>query len=166
MLIKIATTPSQIAWCQEQITREHYLHAPVDVRSRPLVYMVYIGGAGVGCLIYNRTESTRCYQGGLTYGSLDDVRESRAMYSRWEILTEPPIAEPGGCRTKGDGTMYKVGEIFKEPEEEEFDDLKEAKGHAKILSWGDCVVAIWKKGTDMPICLIIGDEEYWKEEDQ
>lgn len=87
MLIKIATTPSQIAWCQEQITREHYLHAPVDVRSRPLVYMVYIGGAGIGCLIYNRTESTRCYQGSLTYGSMADVQAGRACYSRWEILS-------------------------------------------------------------------------------
>jgi len=59
--------------------------------------------------------------------------------------------------------MYYVGEIFKK-DPEEFDDLQEAKGHAMILSWGDCVVAIWEEDQNMPICLIIGSEEYYRKE--
>lgn len=57
--------------------------------------------------------------------------------------------------------MYYVGEIFKK-DPEEFNDLKEAKGHAMILSWGDCVVAIWEDTEKMPICLILGSEAYYR----
>jgi hypothetical protein len=72
---------------QEAVTAHHYLHAPVDPRCSPAAYLVTLADEKVvGCLIFGRPESTRCYQGGLTYGSLADVAAGRAQYSRWEIL--------------------------------------------------------------------------------
>lgn len=58
-----------VGWAQEVVTREHYLHAPVDVRCRPLVYLLryhYSYGAHaaagprcVGIFIVGRPEATR-----------------------------------------------------------------------------------------------------------
>lgn len=45
-----------------------------------------VGSLFSGCLIFGRTESTRCYSGDLTYGSVADIASGRARYSRWEIL--------------------------------------------------------------------------------
>jgi hypothetical protein len=36
--------------------------------------------------MFGRPEATRCYVGGLTYGSGDDVRAGRAQFDRWELL--------------------------------------------------------------------------------
>lgn len=75
-------------WSQHQVTEHHYLHAPVDARCSPLAYLVEIDGVDfpVGCLIVGRPESTRCYDGALTYGSLRDKLTGRCRYSRWEVL--------------------------------------------------------------------------------
>lgn len=78
-------------WAQRQVAAHHYLHAPVDPRSRPLVYIVelhhpQILPQRVGCLIFGRPESSRCYQGALTYGSQADVAAGRAQFDRWCIL--------------------------------------------------------------------------------
>jgi len=100
-----------VAWAQGIITREHYLHAPVDPRSRPLIYLVryhYWHGAGaaagprvVGILMFGRPEATRCYTGALTYGSQADVSAGRAQYDRWEVLNLArvwfsPVVQAGG----------------------------------------------------------------------
>lgn len=74
------------AWCQQQVAQHHYLRSPVDARSRPFAYRVTLDGAPVGCLIFGRPESTRCYDGALTYGSQGDVASGRARFDRWEIL--------------------------------------------------------------------------------
>lgn len=73
-------------WAQRQVIEHHYLHAPVDPRSRPLVYLVMVDGRLSGCLIFGRPESTRCYRGELTYGSQADVAQGRAQFDRWEVL--------------------------------------------------------------------------------
>jgi hypothetical protein len=101
-----------LAWAQEMVTKHHYLHAPVDVRSRPLAYLVqyhYWWGAGaaagprtIGILIFGRPEATRCYQGKLTYGSGADVASGRARFDRWEVLNLArvwfaPVVQPGGA---------------------------------------------------------------------
>jgi len=92
-------------WAQRQVTEHHYLRAPVDPRSRPFIYIVRLEGWKVGCLIFGRPESTRCYQGDLTYGSLADVTAGRAQFDRWEGLNLArvwlsPIVQDGGqwCR--------------------------------------------------------------------
>jgi hypothetical protein len=86
-MITLTLANHQYRWAQEKIIAHHYLHQPVSPRSRPLTYLVCLDGQPVGCLIFNRTEATRCFQGGLTYGSLEDVKTGRALYSRWEVLS-------------------------------------------------------------------------------
>lgn len=93
--------PADLRWAQRQVTAHHYLRAPVDVRSRPLAYLVHCGGACVGCLIFGRPEATRCYDGALTYGSQADVAAGRAEFDRWEVLNLSrvwldPIVQRGG----------------------------------------------------------------------
>lgn len=73
-------------WAKQRLIEGHYLHTPPDPRTRAFCYIVRLGGLPVGCLWFGRPESTRCYQGGLTYGSLDDVQTGRASYDRWEVL--------------------------------------------------------------------------------
>jgi hypothetical protein len=85
-----------LRWAQRMVTEYHYLHAPVDMRGRPLCYLLHhqaswgadaaAGPRCVGIVMASRPEATRCYQGGLTYGGLDDVRAGRARYDRWEVL--------------------------------------------------------------------------------
>ena len=90
------------AWAQEQVQQHHYLRRRVDPRTRPLAYIAHLEGQRVGCLIFGRPESTRCYQGDLTYGSLDDVARGRAQYSRWEVINLArvwlsPVVQRGGA---------------------------------------------------------------------
>ncbi|KPV46424.1 hypothetical protein SE17_43330, partial [Kouleothrix aurantiaca] len=83
-----------------------YLHTPVDSRCSPFAYLIELerDPAGpVGCLIFGRPEATRCYDGGLTYGSLADVERGRAQYDRWEVLNLArvyllPSVQAGGKR--------------------------------------------------------------------
>lgn len=75
-----------LATAQQAIQAHHYLHAPVDVRCRPLAYCVQYRTTIVGYLIFGRPEATRCYDGGLTYGSLSDVWTCKVAYDRWEVL--------------------------------------------------------------------------------
>lgn len=91
-------------WAQRQVARHHYLHKQVDPRSRPFIYLVRLGAHNdpvIGCLIFGRPESTRCYQGGLTYGSYDEVQAGCCQFDRWEILNLArvwldPSVQPGG----------------------------------------------------------------------
>jgi hypothetical protein len=95
-----------VGWAQHQVAAHHYLHAPVDPRCRPLVYIVelrhpQILPQRIGCLIFGRTQSTECFQGKLTYGSLADVRSGRAQFDRWEVLNLArvwlsPLVQDGG----------------------------------------------------------------------
>jgi hypothetical protein len=76
---------------QQIVTEHHYLHRPVDPRCRPMAYLVEHHAAPAesrvaALLMFGRPESTRCYDGVLTYGSIDDVRTGRAQFSRWEVL--------------------------------------------------------------------------------
>lgn len=73
--------------CAGAITRFHYLRTFPDPRCMPLVYSVRLWGEWIGTLVYGRTESNRCYQGGLTYGGREDVKSGRAQYDRWEIVS-------------------------------------------------------------------------------
>lgn len=77
-----------LAWSQQAVTAAHYLRKPVDQRSRPLAYLVRGDWTDLplGCLIFGRPEATRCYDGGLTYGSQHDVQTERAAYDRWSVL--------------------------------------------------------------------------------
>lgn len=78
-----------LTWAQAQVSAHHYLHTPVDSRCAPFAYLVELEHgptSPVGCLIFGRPEATRCYDGGLTYGSLNDVQAGRAQYDRWEVL--------------------------------------------------------------------------------
>lgn len=84
-------TPNQQKEAQAVVTEHHYLHRPVDVRCSLLTYQVVLDSETkpaqcIGYLMFGRTESTRCFDGGLTYGGLDDISSGRAQYSRWEIL--------------------------------------------------------------------------------
>jgi hypothetical protein len=94
-----------IEWglCSGMIARFHYLGTFPDPRCMPLVYSVRLRGEWIGTLVYGRTESNRCYQGGLTYGSSEDVRMGKARFDRWEILSLArawlnPVFQSGGSR--------------------------------------------------------------------
>lgn len=101
-------------WAQLQVVRYHYLHKQVDPRSRPLAYLARLGQHNdpvIGCLIFGRPESTRCYRGGLTYGSFDEVRAGCCTFDRWEILNLArvwldPIVQRGGALY---GPLYLPG---------------------------------------------------------
>lgn len=77
---------AQLCWAQRTVATHHYLHTPVDVRCQPLAYVLALDYAPLGCLIFGRPEATRCYAGGLTYGSQADVAAGRAQFDRWEVL--------------------------------------------------------------------------------
>lgn len=90
-----------LALAQRLVAAHHYLRAPVDPRCRTLAYAVYLGDRHVGCLIVGRPEATRCYRGGLTYGSQTDVQAGRAQFDRWCVLNLArvwldPLVQPGG----------------------------------------------------------------------
>ena len=94
---------SERRWANEQVCAHHYLHKPVDTRCSTLTYIVMLDGDRVGCIIYGRPESTACYQGGLTYGNLNDVSVGRARFSRWELINLArmwldPVIQRGGSR--------------------------------------------------------------------
>ena len=111
LTLELATNRVALAWTQGMVTKYHYLRTPVDARCSPVAYCVdyhYSWGAGaaagprtVGILIFGRMEATRCYNGKLTYGDLDDVAAGRARYSRWEVLNLARVwfhdcTQPGG----------------------------------------------------------------------
>lgn len=85
MLLTLATS-DDLRWAQRMVTKYHYLHAPVDSRCSVLAYVARLGEDRVGTLLFGRPEATRCYRGGLTYGSLADVASGRAQYSYWSVL--------------------------------------------------------------------------------
>lgn len=102
MIRLIPTDDRGLDRAQRDVAAHHYLRRPVDARCSPLAYLVELAsGAGAGWLIVGRPESTRCYDGLLTYGSLQDVRTGRAQYDRWEVLNLArawlvPAVQPGG----------------------------------------------------------------------
>jgi hypothetical protein len=85
--LKPAIDAESREWAAQMVIENHYLHTRPDPRTRPLCYLVEINDVyPVGCLWFGRPESTRCYVGGLTYGSLADVQAGRAAHDRWEVL--------------------------------------------------------------------------------
>lgn len=87
-------------WAQKMVTDHHYLHAPVDVRTMPEGYAVWIDEwrEPVGVLLFGRPEATRCYP---WYGGLPDVAAGRAEVTRWQVLNLSrvwldSIVQPGG----------------------------------------------------------------------
>lgn len=106
-----------LAWAQAQVQVHHYLHAPVDSRCSPLAYIVRLGDEPVGCLIFGRPEATRCYEGGLTYGSRSDVTTGRAMYDRWEIINLArvwlsPIIQRSGVSYVPNAATWAIGQAL------------------------------------------------------
>jgi hypothetical protein len=93
---------ASLAWAQSQWAAHHYLRAPIDARCSVLAYVVTLDTMRIGALGFGRPESTRCYSGGLTYGSLDDVARGRAQHSRWEVINLArvwfsPVVQAGGA---------------------------------------------------------------------
>jgi hypothetical protein len=70
-------------WAQEQVIAHHYLHTSVDVRCRPLTYLLTLFGRRVGCLIFGRPEATKVSG---WYGSVEDVLSGACPLSRWQVL--------------------------------------------------------------------------------
>lgn len=94
-------------WARASLVASHYLHTAPDPRTRSIYYAVTIGPHIVGCMSFGRPESTRCYEGGLTYGSQEDVEKKRAQFDRWEILNLSrvwflPSVQPGGAQHRQD----------------------------------------------------------------
>jgi hypothetical protein len=83
-----------------------------------LAYVVMNAGLPVGCLMFGRPESTRCYSGGLRYGSVQDVAMGRAQYTRWEVLNLArvwldPIVQRGGERYVPNAATQAIGMALK-----------------------------------------------------
>jgi hypothetical protein len=115
MLSLHRATPSELAWAQAQVQAHHYLHTPVDSRCSPLAYVARLGTSLVGCLIFGRPEATRCYSGGLTYGSYEDVQQGRCQFDRWEVINlarvwlDPAIQRDGlGYVPRAASTLIKA----------------------------------------------------------
>jgi hypothetical protein len=88
-------------WAQQQVMAHHYLHHPVDVRCRPLAYLVQRNGHALGCLIFGRPEATRVTG---WYGSVEDVTAGRCPLTRWQILNLARVwLDP---RLQKDGTDF------------------------------------------------------------
>ncbi|KPV55024.1 hypothetical protein SE17_00015 [Kouleothrix aurantiaca] len=112
-------TDAEKGWAQTQVTAHHYLHRPVDSRCSILTYVVVAEEQLVGCVMFGRPESTRCYTGRLTYGSVADVRSGRAQYSRWEIINLArlwlaPSIQTGGARYIPNAATHAIGLALKQ----------------------------------------------------
>jgi len=119
--LELASVGWQI-WAQRQWTEHHYLHAPIDDRCSVLAYVVRLDdhpdAPHVGALGFGRPESTRCYQGALTYGSVDDQRIGRCQYSRWEVINLArvwlsPSIQRGGKWYVPNAATYAIGEALR-----------------------------------------------------
>lgn len=118
MLSLTLAGPAEFALAQRMVAERHYLHTPVDSRTSPLAYIVRMQSDAVGCLIFGRPESTRCYSGSLTYGSLDDIAAGRAHYSRWEIINLAriwldPSIQRGGAHYIPNAATYSVAQALR-----------------------------------------------------
>jgi hypothetical protein len=51
---------SDLSWAQSTVSQHHYLHAPVDPRARPMVYVVRHAGRRVGLVMLGIPHATRC----------------------------------------------------------------------------------------------------------
>lgn len=89
-----------LRWAQEQVTAHHYLHHSVDVRCRPLAYLVQWNEQPLGCLIFGRPEATRVTG---WYGSVEEVTAGRCPLTRWQVLNlarvwlHPDLQAGGRC---------------------------------------------------------------------
>lgn len=104
-----------LAWAQAQVSARHYLRSPVDSRCSVLGYVLMADGERVGCLLFGRPESTRCYQGDLTYGSQADVTSGRARFDRWEIVNLARVWLDPSCAEWGHGWLatWAIGQALK-----------------------------------------------------
>jgi hypothetical protein len=90
-----------LAWAQEQVTRHHYLHRPVDVRCSPVAYLVRDeDGQRRGCLLFGRPQASRVAG---WYGSVEDQRNGKCPLTRWQIVCLSrvwldPAIQRGGAR--------------------------------------------------------------------
>jgi hypothetical protein len=75
--------PDGLRWAQCAVTEHHYLHHPVDMRCRPLSYLIQSQGVPLGCLIFGRPEATRVNG---WYGDVWDVQGGKCPLSRWQVL--------------------------------------------------------------------------------
>ena len=75
-----------LRWAQDRVCTFHYRHCLPNRKTRPMVYVVRIDDTSVGCLFFGRPQTTRCYEGELTFGSISDVQSGRARFDRWEVL--------------------------------------------------------------------------------
>lgn len=99
-LALILADATGLRWAQEQVTEHHYLHHPVDVRCRPLAYLVQYQDQPMGCLIFGRPEATRVTG---WYGSVEEVATGSCPLTRWQILNlarvwlHPDLQTGGRC---------------------------------------------------------------------
>lgn len=102
MLTLQPLTRTGLADAQRIVTEQHYLRRPVDARTMPEGYGVWLANVGqVGVLLFGRPEATRCYP---WYGSIDNVRSGRAEVTRWQVLNLSRVwLDP---RVQFDGALY------------------------------------------------------------
>lgn len=102
-------------WAQEQVTAHHYLHRPVDVRCRPVAYLIWCEGVPMGCLIFGRPEATRVTG---WYGSVEDVQAGRCPLTRWQILNlarvwlHPDLQAGGRCH-RPNAASWAIGQALR-----------------------------------------------------
>lgn len=104
-----------LRWAQQQVTEQHYLHHPVDVRCRPLAYLVQWSGQAMGCLIFGRPEATRVTG---WYGSVEDVQEKRCPLTRWQVLNLArvwlhPDIQVGGRYSVPNTGSWSIGQALR-----------------------------------------------------
>ena len=104
-----------LRWAQQQVTLHHYLHHPVDVRCRPLAYLVQWHDQPLGCLIFGRPEATRVTG---WYGSVEDVVARRCPLTRWQVLNLArvwlhPDLQAGGRSHMPNAASWAIGQALR-----------------------------------------------------
>ena len=78
--------PIEQHFVEGAISRFHYLGKYPDPRCMTFAYSVTLHDEWIGCLTFGRPQAGRLFKGPLTYGSIEDIKNGRAEYCRWEIL--------------------------------------------------------------------------------
>lgn len=84
-----------LIWAQQTVIENHYLHAPVDLRARPMCYIITHPAGRMGCVILGIPHATRC-RGCWGYPGLP---------TQWQVVDLSriwlrPDIQAGGCWCK------------------------------------------------------------------
>jgi hypothetical protein len=104
------TDKNGLKWAQSQVVKYHYLHKKVIELAMPVAYLLHIPDKDtpVGCLIFSRTQCSKCYQGGLRFGNDYDKSIGKVKYTQWEIINLARVWLDPCLQKDGDHFVYNA----------------------------------------------------------